>query len=82
MAQDYGTPVPPPIGEVPPVQPPVQPKKSNRTIWIVVAIIAVLLCCCVIVAIVLLYQYGDQILNSINGTLVGPLSMLGQVLHV
>jgi hypothetical protein len=75
MAQDYGTPIaPPPADEIPPMAP--APKKSNRTLWIVLAVVVILLCCCCLVAVgVYLYQNGDQIMNSINGFISNPFWM-------
>ena len=43
---------------------PETPKKSNTGL-IIGIVVAVLLCCCC-VSIVLLYQFGDQILQALN----------------
>jgi len=46
-------------------EPPEQPKKSNTWIWIVVAVVVVLCCCCVVG--VLAWQYGDAIMQQLQG---------------
>lgn len=58
MAQDFGT----PVGSLPPES---APKKSNTTLIIIIVVVAVLLCCCCL-SIVLLYKFGDQILNYLG----------------
>ncbi len=44
---------------------PEEPKKGPNT-WLIVGIVAVVLCCCCIITLALLYQFGDQILQTIN----------------
>jgi hypothetical protein len=44
---------------------PEEPKKNNTTL-IIAAVAVVLLCCCCI-TLGLLYQYGDQILQALQG---------------
>ena len=73
MTQDFGTPVPPPIEEIPPIQT-IPQKKSNRTWIIIVIVVVVLCCCCVIVAGG--YFYGDQIISIINGFIQGQSSLI------
>lgn len=54
--------------ETPPITPapiPEQPKKSNTTLIIAVVAVVVLCCCCI--ALALAWQYGDQILQALQG---------------
>lgn len=48
--------------ETPITPAPEEPKKSNTTLIIAVVSVVVLCCCCI--ALGLLWQYGDQLLNS------------------
>lgn len=58
MNQDYmSAPAPAPLPE--------EPKKSTNT-WLIVGIVVVVLCCCCLITLGLLYQYGDQILQTLN----------------
>ena len=51
--------------ETPPITPaPEAPKRSNTTLIIAAVAVAVLCCCCIGAA--LLWQYGDQILQSLG----------------
>ena len=51
--------------ETPPIVPnPEQPRRNNTPL-IIGAVVAVLLCCCCI-TIYLLWQFGDQIINSLQ----------------
>ena len=51
MTDDFNTPIQPPIEPLP-IE---QPKKSNKTVWIIVIVVALLLCCCCVLAAVLAY---------------------------
>jgi hypothetical protein len=52
--------------ETPPISPvPEEPKKSNTTLIIAAVAVVVLCCCCIGAGI--LWQYGDQILQAIQG---------------
>lgn len=51
--------------ETPITPAPEEPKKSNTTL--IIAIVAVVLLCCCCITIALLYQYGDQILQALQG---------------
>ena len=44
---------------------PEEPKKSTNT-WLIVGIVVVVLCCCCLITLGLLYQFGDQILRTLN----------------
>ena len=50
--------------ETPMTPAPEEPKKSNTTL--IIAIVAVVLLCCCCIAIGLAWQFGDQIMNSIQ----------------
>jgi hypothetical protein len=41
---------------------PLEPKKSNT--GLIIAIVAVVVLCCCCISVVLLYQYGDLLVNS------------------
>jgi uncharacterized membrane protein len=56
-----------PMPEVP-VMPPEAPKKSNRTMWIIIGVVVVVLCCCCLVAAGLYAAYNSGAFNNvING---------------
>jgi hypothetical protein len=74
MTQDFGTPIPPVVDEIPPM-PPVAPKKNKQTMWIIIAVVAVVLCCCCVFGLAA-YFYGDQVLNAINGTTLAPIRLI------
>jgi hypothetical protein len=60
MAQEF----PAPEGPVQQFPAPVPPRRSNATVWIIVAVVLVLLCCvCLIAAGVILWQNGDSWFN-------------------
>lgn len=40
------------------------PKKNNM--WLIVGIVIVVLCCCCVIVAIAGWQYGDQILKSIQ----------------
>lgn len=46
--------------------PPVEEKKKKNTTLIIILVILVLLCCCCVVLGVAAYQFGDQILQSLE----------------
>lgn len=48
--------------ETPITPAPEEPKKNNTTL--IIAVVAVVLLCCCCITLGLLWQYGDQIMNS------------------
>jgi len=62
---DPGT---PPAEPVAPMMYAEAPKKSNKTVWIIVGVVVVLLCCCCVVAAVL-YSQSGAIMELINSSL-------------
>jgi hypothetical protein len=48
MTDEFNTPIQPPIEPLP-IE---QPKKSNKTVWIIVIVVVVLLCCCCVLGAV------------------------------
>jgi hypothetical protein len=48
--------------ETPITPAPEEPKKSNTTL--IISVVAVVLLCCCCITIGLLWQYGDQLMNS------------------
>lgn len=58
MNQDYPpAPAPAPL--------PDEPRRGTNT-WVIVGIVVVVLCCCCLITGALLYQFGDQILQTLN----------------
>lgn len=48
--------------ETPITPAPEEPKKSNTTL--IISVVAVVLLCCCCITLGLLWQYGDQLMNS------------------
>ena len=62
---DQGQPQMEPMPEIP-VMPPEAPKKSKRTMWIIIGVVAVVLCCCCVIVAAVGMNWAT-IQNVMNG---------------
>ncbi len=44
---------------------PEEPQRGTNT-WLIVGIVLVVLCCCCLISLGFLWQFGDQILKTLN----------------
>ncbi len=65
----------PPVSAPPPVSPPGEKKNNTGLIIAIVVAVLLLLCCCCAVAGVFLWNNGDQILNSLELSLLPMFSV-------
>ena len=45
-----------------------KPAGGNNRTWLIVGIVVLVLCCCCIVVAIVGWQYGDQIMKSLQGS--------------